>query len=119
MDYQSQPPRKNSFIAASVLMGILSLVSLCTVIGPMIFGSLGIIFAVLAHRKGEKPGSDELLGIITSSIGVGFSVILMIGALAMVPSMLNDPEYREYLNQMSEQMYGETFDEMLEEMNYE
>ena len=91
MDYQSQPPKKNPFIAASVLMGILSLVSLCTVIGPMIFGSLGIIFAVLAHRKGEKLGSDELLGIITSALGCGFSVILLIAALAMVHTMLNYP----------------------------
>ena len=119
MDYQTPQNKKSPFIAASILMGILSLVALCTVIGPLIFGSLGILFAILAHRRGQKWESDALLGVITSSIGLGFSVVLMIAALAMMPAMLNNPDYREYLNEVSEQMYGESFDEMMEGLYYE
>lgn len=119
MDYQSIPTKKNPFIAASVLMGILSILSSCTIILSMIFGSLGIIFGILAHRKGQKMETDLTVGIVTSSIGLGFSIIIFIVALIFSFSMLDNPEYREYMNQVSEQMYGESLDEMLEEMYYE
>ncbi|MBQ8821808.1 MAG: hypothetical protein IJZ82_04140 [Lachnospiraceae bacterium] len=130
MDYQSQP-KKNAFSTAALLMGILSLISLCTIIGPLVFGSLGIIFAVLAHRQNQKMGAETIIGIVTSAIGCGLSVLLLVVSLVAGITMLADPTYREELNKMTEEVYGYSFDElmeetygytldeMLEEMNYE
>lgn len=119
MDYQTPQNRKNPFIIPCLLMGVLSLVSSCTIIFSLIFGSLGIIFGILAYRKGQKMENDLKLGLITSSVGLAFTVIIFVVALVFSFQMMNDPEYRDYLNQVSEQMYGETFDEMLEDMYYE
>ena len=119
MDYQTPQNKKNPFIAPCVLMGVLSLLSSCTGIFSMIFGSLGIIFGILAYRKGQKTESDLTLGIVTSAIGLAFSLIFFIVALVFSFRMMGDPQYREYLNQVSEEVYGESFDEILEEMYYE
>ena len=119
MDYQTTPNKKNPFVAPCVLMGILSLLSSCTIIFSIIFGSLGIIFGILAYRKGQKMEGDVTLGIVTSAIGLAFSLILFIVALVFSFRMMGDPQYREYLNQVSEEVYGESFDEMLEEIYYE
>ena len=118
MDYQTQNI-KNPFIAPCMLMGILSLLSFCTIVFPMIFGSLGILFGILAYRKGQKTGSDLKFGIISSAIGLIISFFLLIATLFLSFRMMDDPQYREYLNQVSEEMYGQSFDEMLEEIYYE
>ena len=119
MDYQTPPNKKNPFIAPCVLMGILSILSSCTIIFSLIFGSLGIIFGILAHRKGKKMDGDLKLGFLSSSIGLGLTLIIFIASLSLSFQMLRDPQYREYLNQVSEEIYGQSFDEMLEELNYE
>ena len=51
-------------------------------------------------------------GIITSVIGIFLSVIITGAACYM---MFSNPDYRQQLNDMSQQMYGETFDDMLKE----
>lgn len=130
MDYQSQP-KKNSFATAALVMGILSLLTLCTVIGPLVFGSLGIIFGILSRRPGQKTAAEAVAGIVTSIIGCVISLIFVVLVFVASFSMLTNPEYREQINQMYEDMYGYsldemmedmagyTLDEMLEEMNYE
>lgn len=115
MDYQSQP-KKSSFATASLLMGILSLVSLCTVIGPLIFGSLGIIFAILSRRPGQKTSGEALAGIVTSIIGCVLSLVFIVLVFVASFSVITNPEYREQMNQMYEDVYGYSFDEMMEEM---
>ncbi len=130
MDYQSKT-KQNAFATAALVMGILSLVSLCTFIGPLVFGSLGIIFGVLSRRPNQKTATETIVGLITSGIGCVISLVLSAGVLFSAFSMLTDPDYRQELNETSEKVYGVTFDEMveeiygytfdelLEEMNYE
>ena len=65
-----------------------------------------------------------ITGLITGSIALFISVFVLISSIAMVPSLMNDPAYRDYLNQLSMQMYGQTFDEMTqtlfpEEIHYD
>lgn len=119
MDYQTPQNRKNPFLAPCALMGILSLLSSCTIVFSLIFGSLGIIFGILAYRKGRPMETELKLGFITSALGLALTLIIFIGALVFSFQMMEDPQYREYLNQVSEEIYGTTFDEMLEEMTYE
>lgn len=118
MDYQQpihQPKKSNGFVTASLIFGVLAFATVLTGFLPLFFGSLSILFAILAHRKGKRMETSAFLGVIASSIAMALSVVLIAIAVSLMPTMLKDPAYREQLNNMSETMYGITFDEVLEE----
>lgn len=120
MDYYSSSPKKTSsttnvFFAASLILGILSLLSICTVIFPLIFGGLSTLFAVLSHRKNKDINGMALGGIICSSISMTFTIVTFALVLIQLPQNLKDEQYLEQLNATSEALYGVTFEEMLEE----
>lgn len=116
MDYRQDPPaaRRNPFAVASLILGICSLVSVCTAILPLPLGALGILFAILAYRKGRRMDAMTVTGIATSCVGLAFSVLIYGMVFAMIPSMMRDPEYRDMLNRYSESMYGQSYDELFE-----
>lgn len=115
MEYQSVP-KKNSFATASMVLGILALLTLGTVFLPLPLGSLGILFAVLSMRKGIRKEPSCMAGIITSAISLAVSLFLIITSVSMLPAMLKDPTYRKQLDIISEQLYGDSFDDMVEEL---
>lgn len=106
---------KNGFRIASLVLGILALLSICTAVLPIPLGAGAILFAVLGHRKGKQLDTMSLAGILTGAAGMAMSIALIAMTFMMLPTMLKDESYREQLNTMSEAMYGITFDEMLEE----
>ncbi len=118
MDYQQpiqQPKKSNAFVTASLILGVLAFATVMTGFLPLFFGSLSILFAILAHRRGKRMETPAFVGVIASSVAMAFSVVLITIAITLMPTMLRDPTYREQLNTMSETMYGITFDEVLEE----
>lgn len=116
MDYQNTSKQK-PFVTASLVTGVLAFATIMTGVLPLLFGGLSILFAVLSHRRGRRLETPAFIGVIASSIGMAFSTVVIVVAFSMMPTLLRTPEYREYLNNMSESMYGITFDEALEE-NY-
>lgn len=116
MDYRQFPPaiRRNPFTIASLVLGISSLLTVCTAILPLPLGALGIIFAVLSYRKGKQMDTMTVTGIATSCVGLFFSLVVFGIAFAMMPAMLRDPEYRDMLNRYSESMYGQSYDDLFE-----
>jgi len=106
--------KKSAFSNASLLMGIFALLSLATIFLPLPLAALGILFAALAHRKGQKSEISCLIGLISSIAAMAISVFTIIASLATLPTMLKSPEYREQLDIISEQLYGENFDDMIE-----
>lgn len=113
MEYQTRP-RKNSFATASMFLGIFALFTISTVFLPIILGALSILFGVLAHRKGQKLDIPSLTGFISSAVALVMTVFTIVSAFKMLPTLLNDESFRDQLNYFSEQLYGESFDEMLE-----
>lgn len=66
---QGNVPPKNNFANASLILGICSLVLLCTGIFSIPLGALGILFAVLSRRAGKmNPGAKT--GCILSLAGL-------------------------------------------------
>lgn len=116
MDYRQTPPavRRNPFTVASLILGVCSLATVCTAILPLPLGALGILFAILAYRKGRSMDTMTLAGIATSCVGLAFSVLMYGLMFSMIPSMMRDPEYRDMLNRYSENMYGESYDDLFE-----
>lgn len=105
----------NSFAIASLVLGLLALVTLCTAILPLPLGALSILFAVLSRRKKRQLNTTALIGVVSSVCGMAMSLVIVVMSFMMLPSMMQSEEYREQLNTMSEAMYGISFDDMLED----
>lgn len=112
------PPRQktNAMAIASLVMGILAIITLCTVYLPLVFGSLSIIFAILSKGDHRHMSGFSYAGIITSVTGIVLSVVTIIAALFM---LFTNPdfyqEYKKQLNDIFTQQYGISYDEWMEE----
>ncbi len=115
MEYQTRP-KKCAFSSASMFLGIFALLSLATIFLPLPLAALGILFACLASRKGQKRGPACLVGLISSIAALVISLFTLVTSVAMLPTMLKDPNYREQLDIVAKQFYGESFDDMVEEL---
>lgn len=79
---QPQQKKQNSMALASLIMGIIGIVTSCCCSGGLIFGSLGIVFALLSKTEDRFEG-NAVAGLITSVIGMVFAVIVLILFMAL------------------------------------
>ena len=108
-----QPEPKNRFAIVAMVLGLCSLLSLCTFFLPLPLGALGIVFVILSKRQGKKMSGTAITGLFTSLVGIGVSLVLIVVAITTAFTMLK-PENRGALNQQFEQIYGMDFDEYME-----
>ncbi len=69
--------QQNNMALASLIMGIIGIVTSCCCFGGLIFGSLGIVFALLSKTQ-ERFEGNAVAGLITSIIGLVFTAIVFI-----------------------------------------
>ena len=69
--------KQNNMALASLIMGIIGIVTSCCCFGGLIFGSLGIVFALLSKTQDRFEG-NAVAGLITSIIGLVFTAIVFI-----------------------------------------
>lgn len=91
--YQKPAEENNSMATSSLVMGILSLVSCCCSWLGIVFGVLGIIFAIISKGDGTM-SSRAKTGLILSGVGVAFNILLIILAVglqlfALLPEFLS------------------------------
>lgn len=67
--------QNNNMATASMIMGILAIVFVCCY-GGLLFGSLGILFALLS-RTGERMKGQARAGMILSVIGLMLGIFLI------------------------------------------
>lgn len=93
--YQSYQPayqEKNNMATASLVMGILSLCSICCcMLFGIVFGVLGIIFAIMS-KKGDRMDGQAKAGFILSIVGIAVTVLVIIffvvvQVLAVIPEL--------------------------------
>lgn len=107
-----------SFSIASVVFGILSLITCCTGILPLAAGGLSILFVVLSHRHGKALTPMSLVGLILSVIGITLGLFLtIISIVYVIIPMFTDPEAYQELNTFYQNFYGMSLDEMLGSWN--
>ena len=93
---------RGSFEKASLILGVLSLATVCTGIVPIPLGALGILFGFLARTKDRPLTKGQAAGMIMSGLG------LLLGAAFTAYSIylfMTDPEVMENVKQMYER-YG-------------
>ncbi|HBA46291.1 MAG TPA: hypothetical protein DCZ91_00505 [Lachnospiraceae bacterium] len=119
--YYNQPthrPYGQAFSLASAVCGLLAVTTCCTVILSLPLGALGILFAVLAHRKGRRMSTACVTGLTLSIIGFASAILLMVYSLVMLPVLMKNESFRTQLDTMTQQMYGIPFSEMMEGYGY-
>lgn len=104
------PARNNGFMIASLIMGIFAILTSSTLIGGLICGGLGILFAILSCGNDQKFTGTALGGIVTSIIGLIFSFSIFAMAFYII---FSDGELHDRFNETYEQLYGVTIEEML------
>ena len=109
-------PKKNSSARASMFLGVAALFSMATIFFPIPLAALSILFACLSHRKGLKRELPALVGLISSAVALVISTVMIITSVAMLPTMLKDPQQRKQLDAITEQLYGNTFEDMMEDL---
>ena len=115
LPYEQYYKPTNKFAVASMILGICSLIFLCTIFLPLFLGALGLIFAMLSKRRGQKTESPAVTGIITSSMGMGISLIICIVSVVFT-SMMMRPENREQLDALYEKNLGMSYEEFIAEI---
>ena len=115
--YYQRPPvqRRNGMASLALLMAVLSVLTIITGVGPLFFGPLAIIFAVLS-----KGGQSRMQGAALLSSVVGGAGALLGLALTtwVVISFTTDPNMKDNLNKSFEAVYGVDYDEFQEGMQH-
>lgn len=121
MDFNTGQPQtftpaqlsRNSFLMASLICAILSLMSSCFILGSMFFGALAILFAVLSKGKEMKINMIGKSCIFVAVCSLAFSMLL---TAVSVYSVMSDPKARQEFYDQYEQMTGTSFEDALNQI---
>lgn len=108
-----------SMAAASMVLGIISLVSLLflRITVPFFLGGTAIILAILSRGGAKKLPGKATAGITCSSIALGLDIALFAFAIWFILSLPNLPSsFQEEFNKACEEQYGVSYDELMEEI---
>ena len=115
-NYNKAHNELDSHVALATFARILGMFSipLCFIFyTSIILGGVAIVLALLSKGVMKTFLPQAKKAIVLGSVGVVLGYFMMITSIHTV---LNDPEQRQQLNIMSEQMYGTSFDEMLNDI---
>lgn len=103
--------RNNTFATLSLIFGILTFVSLPTVIFSYFFGSLSIIFAILS-----KGSSFQMASMAKTAVALSLSGMVLITALTGTTAyrLITDEDYRAEVSAEFERINGFTLEEYTE-----
>ena len=103
----------NAFAKASMTIGGIALVSVFTftIFPAIILGALALILALMSRGAELTFHRTAKNGILMSVLAMVVNVVLIGGTCALI---LGDTPYHEELNATYEEMFGMTYDELLE-----
>ena len=99
--------------STALLMGLISIPLCFFLYTGIILGGMAILFAILSKGTADRFLSQAKKGIIYGTIGIvlGYGVLV-----SNFHTVLTNPDARQELNRMSEQLNGVSFDDMLQEL---
>ncbi len=121
MDFNTGQPQtftpaqlsRNSFLMASLICAVLSLMSICFIMGPMLFSAMAILFAVLSKGKELKMHIIGKSCVFIAVCSLAFSLLL---TTVSVYSVMSDPKSRQEFYDQYEQMTGSSFEDDLNQI---
>ena len=112
---QPYQPRRQGMAIASMVLGIISLLTTCTIIIPIPTAIIGIILGIISIRYKYDGRGMAIAGIILSSISLLVVILMIIGYIAFSDYMVNE-FYREF---NMDQFYRDYGSDIFEEFRYE
>lgn len=115
--YNNNQP--NSMATASLVLGILAIISICCVYGSYLFGGIAITLALLSRGRNNKLSTNALIGTILSIIGMVISTVII--AIAVI-SIFSYGSFSDFMNEYEtfyEEIYGEEFPFRSDTFNYD
>lgn len=112
-------PKGDSMATASMILGIITLVSLLLLrlSMPFLLGGVGIILAILSKGGTRQMIGKAKAGMICCITGLALDVVLCVSAVWLVFSLPRlSPELTEEVNKICEEQYGVSYYEMMEEI---
>lgn len=105
----------SSFATASMILGIISIVSsfTFTVYPAFVMGSIAIVLALLSKGRRPKLLSKATAGVICATCGLVINTVIVVICTVL---LFTDPDVRAEVNKTFEKQYGMTFDEMWDEI---
>lgn len=104
-----------SLAHAAMVLGIISIVS-CFVFPtypPFIFGSIAIILALLSKGRRPKLLAKARTGIFCAAAGLAVNTVMITSFIYLV---FTNPDLKANFNRLFEDVYGVTFDEVMDEI---
>ncbi len=109
-----QQYKQDAFQLAAFVCGILSLVCIFSVFLAIGFGSLGVLFAILAKNEENPFGILGRCGTVFSALGLSVGGIILLATLCMLPFLFQNADFLEQLNESLTTFYGMDYTEYLE-----
>lgn len=107
-------PEQNNFAIASMIVGILALLSTfcCCIPAGFILGVIGIVLVILSKR--QKPFSGFAIAGLILSILALIATVLLFAYIILVFTLAKDPAFGPMFNEMNDlmQKYQEIYESM-------
>ena len=95
---------KDYFIIAALVCSALSLSSTCMAFPALVFGSLGILFALLSKRRYGHFTHEAKFSIAFCTLGLILGVVIFISVLPDVWRTLTSGEFSSWMSQLNDAM---------------
>lgn len=93
---------RDYFTVAALVCATLSLATSCFVFTAILFGCLGILFALLSKRRNGKLTNESKLAIGFSCFGLATGLLFLAVSLPAAWQMLESGEYPEWTSRFNE-----------------
>lgn len=95
----NEPDPGHGLAIASLVLGIVSLLSCCCVYLSVVAGVVGVVLAILSKNKSKENKFEgmAMAGLVCSIIGV----VLSVGYIIFGVAMMNSPAYQDIMEQYS------------------
>lgn len=104
----------NGMATVSQVCGIIAVISVFTLMiyPALILGSLAIILGLLSRGSRKRLPAKAKTGVVTGAVAVGVNLALIALTLFII---FSDGPMKRQLNATCKQVYGQTFDDMLQD----
>lgn len=108
----------DALATAAMILGILAVLSaiMSTVYPPFIFGGISIVLALLSKGYKDKMSGKAKTGIVCAIVGLVMN-IWIVGSVYYI--LFTNEDAFNYFDSVYEQMYGDSFSDMYEEITGE
>lgn len=117
-NWHPEPEYGRQLGKTAAILGVFSIVTcfFLPLFVPLMFGSVAIVLAVISKGRGNRLTRSAQHAVTLGTIGISINLALIITIMVTFYQMIHNPDMRAQANQIMEQMYGMSFDDMLEQV---